>query len=36
MLRWVGYDPQLQVLEVEFNTGDKYQYKEVPAWDMLD
>ena len=31
MLRLVGYDPQLQVLEVEFNTGDKYRYKEVPA-----
>jgi capsule polysaccharide modification protein KpsS len=29
----VGYDPQLQVLEVEFNTGDKYQYKEVPTWE---
>ena len=31
MLRLVGYDPRLHVLEVEFNTGDKYQYKEVPA-----
>ena len=31
MLRLVGYDQQLQVLEVVFNTGDRYQYKEVPA-----
>ena len=31
MLRLVGYDPGLQVLEVEFNTGDKYLYKDVPA-----
>ncbi len=31
MLRLVGYDARLQVLQVEFNTGDKYQYKEVPA-----
>jgi KTSC domain len=30
MLNWVRYDPRLQVLEVEFNTGDQYQYKEVP------
>ena len=31
MLNWVGYDPRLHVLEVEFNTGDRYQYKEVPV-----
>ena len=31
MLKLVGYDANLQVLEVVFNTGDKYQYKEVPA-----
>ena len=31
MLRLVGYDPGLEVLEVVFNTGDRYQYKEVPA-----
>ena len=31
MLNWVGYDSRLQVLEVEFNTGDRYQYLAVPA-----
>jgi hypothetical protein len=31
MLRLIGYDPRLEVLEVVFNTGDRYQYKEVPA-----
>ena len=31
MLNWVGYDPRSQVLEVAFNTGDRYQYLEVPA-----
>ena len=31
MLKLVGYDPRLEVLEVVFNTGDRYQYKEVPA-----
>jgi KTSC domain len=31
MLKLVGYDRNMQVLEVVFNTGDKYQYKEVPA-----
>ena len=31
MLNWVGYDPRLQVLEVQFNTGDIYKYLEVPA-----
>ena len=31
MLRLVGYDAHAQLLEVVFNTGDKYQYKEVPA-----
>jgi len=31
MLRLIGYDAQAQLLEVVFNTGDKYQYKEVPA-----
>jgi hypothetical protein len=31
MLRLVGYDPQSRLLEVEFNTGDKYRYKEVPV-----
>jgi len=27
----VGYDAQSQFLEVEFNTGDKYRYLDVPA-----
>ena len=31
MLKLVGYDVRSGVLEVVFNTGDKYQYKEVPA-----
>ena len=31
MLTLVGYNANLQVLEVVFNTGDRYQYKEVPA-----
>ena len=31
MLRLVGYDPTQEMLEVVFNTGDRYQYLEVPA-----
>jgi hypothetical protein len=31
MLRLVGYDPRLRVLEVVFNTGDHYRYLNVPA-----
>jgi len=31
MLRLVGYDARSQILEVVFNTGGTYQYKEVPA-----
>jgi len=31
MLRLVGYDANMQILEVVFNTGDRYQYLEVPA-----
>ena len=31
MLELVGYDDRLRILEVVFNTGDQYQYKEVPA-----
>jgi hypothetical protein len=31
MLRLVGYDARARVLEVVFNTGGTYQYKEVPA-----
>jgi len=33
MLEAVGYDANLQILEVIFNTGDKYRYKEVPAFE---
>ena len=33
MLELVGYDEELRVLEVVFNTGDKYRYKEVPAFE---
>jgi hypothetical protein len=31
MLRLVGYDPKHRILEVVFNSGDRYRYKEVPA-----
>ena len=31
MLELVGYDEELRVMEVVFNTGEKYRYKEVPA-----
>jgi len=31
MLKLVGYDAHTQLLEVVFNTGDKYRYLEVPA-----
>jgi hypothetical protein len=31
MLRLVGYDARARVLEVVFNTGGTYQYKEVTA-----
>ena len=30
MLKLVGYDPKRRVLEVVFNSGDRYQYKGVP------
>ena len=30
MLNLVGYDPQAQILEVIFNSGDHYRYFEVP------
>lgn len=30
-LRAVGYDPQHQVLEVEFHDGHVYRYEQVPA-----
>ena len=29
-LRSVGYDPQSQTLEIEFNSGGLYQYSNVP------
>ena len=31
MLDLVGYDAKSQVLEVVFNTGDRYRYLDVPA-----
>ena len=36
-LRSVGYDPRRQVLEVEFATGRRYQYLDVPpeAYEAL-
>ncbi|MBX5446724.1 KTSC domain-containing protein [Sphaerobacter sp.] len=31
MIRSVGYDPQHQILEIEFvKSGDVYQYRDVP------
>jgi hypothetical protein len=30
MLRLAGYDAKSEVLEVEFNSGERYRYKEVP------
>jgi hypothetical protein len=30
MLRLVGYDAKLRILEVVFNSGDRYRYKGVP------
>ena len=29
-IRSIGYDPKLNMLEVEFNSGDIYQYFDVP------
>ena len=31
MLDLVGYDPRAQILEVVFNSGDRYRYFEVPV-----
>ena len=31
MLKLVGYDAASRILEVVFNAGGTYQYKEVPA-----
>ena len=33
MLEAVGYDANLRVLEVVFNTGDRYRYREVPSFE---
>ncbi len=33
MLEAVGYDANRRILEVIFNTGDRYRYKEVPAFE---
>ena len=33
MLEAVGYDANLRILEVIFNSGDRYRYKEVPAFE---
>jgi hypothetical protein len=30
MLRLVGYDAKLRILEVVFNSGDRYRYNGVP------
>ncbi|MCJ0975695.1 KTSC domain-containing protein [Pseudomonas sp. PS1] len=30
-LRALGYDPDEQVLEVEFHNGSQYRYEQVPA-----
>ena len=31
-IRSIGYDPQLTTLEVEFTSGDIYQYFNVPEY----
>jgi hypothetical protein len=33
MLEAVGYDARLRLLEVIFNKGGRYRYKEVPAFE---
>jgi hypothetical protein len=33
MLDAVGYDPKRRHLEVIFNGGDRYRYKEVPSFE---
>jgi hypothetical protein len=30
-LKSVGYDPDTMILEIEFNSGGVYQYKQVPS-----
>lgn len=34
-LRSVGYDPETRVLEIEFNSGDIYQYYNVPQKEYV-
>jgi len=36
MLRLVGYDARARILEVVFNKGGQYKYKEVPARNSND
>ena len=31
MLEYVGYDAKQKILEVVFNSGERYQYFDVPA-----
>ena len=31
MLKAAGYDAKTRVLQVVFNTGDTYRYKEIPS-----
>lgn len=31
MLQYVGYNAKQKILEVVFNTGERYQYFDVPA-----
>ena len=33
MLEAVGYDSKARILEVIFNSGDRYRYKEVPVFE---
>lgn len=33
MIQSVGYDKKLRVLEVVFNSGDKYRYEDVPPFE---
>jgi hypothetical protein len=32
-IRAIGYDPDNQILEVEFNSGGVYQYSGVPPYE---
>ena len=33
MIQLVGYDDKLRILEIVFNSGDKYRYEEVPPFE---